>query len=476
MKLAAQRITGAEDKAQNTAAPGVEYPPARDQSVSPSALQLAQHPACVYPPGACEANWFGLFNALSWQITLGTPIILYAKSQGASATVLGVIAALTPLLAVLQLPTAKHLPRFGYRRFILAGWGSRTLFIFAIAVVPLLWFTSAPVKVLLVLACLFAFNLLRGITAGAWMPWISELIPENMRGRFLSRDQVFSQIGSVAALSVAATALGRHPQPYQFSLVFLFSAIAQTVSLFFLTRMPDAMPPERVSKSGHRVPWATMLTWPPFLRLIIFNLLYVFVTAGLGVFTVTYLRGDADYHESRILWLSLLSFAGALATVPWLGRFLDRTGSKPVLRACLVMLGIALLGWFLVASRAIGHGPVIIGTLNLLLGIAGANFGVANARLAMATMPLMGRNHFCALYTVITSLASGLTPILWGIALDVIGHRQAIHATISWNRYSIYFACALATLLVTAVYAHWVHEDQRPTAMVGPALPAEATR
>ena len=151
----------------------------------------------AYPAGARTANWFALFNALSWQITLGSPVVLYAKSLGASETVLGVIASLMPLLVMLQLPAAKYLPKFGYRRFILAGWGSRTVMIFAIAAIPLLAMASSGAKLAMLVACLFMFNLVRGMASGAWMPWISEIIPERLRARFLSRDQVFSQIGGL---------------------------------------------------------------------------------------------------------------------------------------------------------------------------------------------------------------------------------------------------------------------------------------
>ena len=138
----------------------------------------------AYPDGARTANRFSLFNALSWQITLGSPVVLYAKRLGASATVLGVIASLLPLLMVLQLPAAKYLPKYGYRRFILAGWGSRTVIIFAMAGIPMLVMATAGAKLAMLVGCLVVFNLLRGMASGAWMPWISELIPESLRARF----------------------------------------------------------------------------------------------------------------------------------------------------------------------------------------------------------------------------------------------------------------------------------------------------
>ena len=60
-----------------------------------------------FPPGSLNFNGFSFFNAISFQIVLGAPVILYAKSLGATSLVLGTIAALTPLLTILQLVAAR---------------------------------------------------------------------------------------------------------------------------------------------------------------------------------------------------------------------------------------------------------------------------------------------------------------------------------------------------------------------------------
>ncbi|MEI8313147.1 MAG: MFS transporter, partial [Verrucomicrobiota bacterium] len=157
-----------------------------------------------YPKGAFNAHWFSLCNAVSFQIILGAPIILYAKSIGASSTVLGIIASFTPLMTVFQLPAAQFLGRYGYKQFILMGWSLRTVFIFLITLVPLAVFLDGTSKLAVILASLFVFNLLRGISSAAWMPWISSLIPEEIRGRFLSLDQIFMHVGSLLALVASA--------------------------------------------------------------------------------------------------------------------------------------------------------------------------------------------------------------------------------------------------------------------------------
>ena len=93
--------------------------------------------AAGFPVGLHNAYWFAGFNAMSYQIVQGSPIVLYAKTLGASATVLGIIAGMMPLLVIFQIPAANYINRIGYKRFVYGGWGTRVLFIFALALVPL---------------------------------------------------------------------------------------------------------------------------------------------------------------------------------------------------------------------------------------------------------------------------------------------------------------------------------------------------
>src|SRR6476660_1373367 len=99
--------------------------------------EVLSPPAESFPAGLHNAFLFSMFNALSFQLVLGSPMVLYAKTLGASATVLGIIAGMMPLLVIFQIPAAQHVARVGYKKFVYAGWGTRVLFIFAMALVPI---------------------------------------------------------------------------------------------------------------------------------------------------------------------------------------------------------------------------------------------------------------------------------------------------------------------------------------------------
>jgi len=118
-----------------------------------------------FPKGLHNAFLFSGFNALSFQIVLSSPMVLYAKKLGASATVLGIIAGMMPLLVIFQIPAANHIHRVGFKRFVYAGWGTRVLFIFGMALVPLAHrFLDPQTLLILMLTLLFCFNLSRGIS------------------------------------------------------------------------------------------------------------------------------------------------------------------------------------------------------------------------------------------------------------------------------------------------------------------------
>src|SRR5205085_3151158 len=132
----------------------------------------------TFPPGLSNAYFFAMFNALSFQIVLGSPMLLYAKGIGASATILGVIAGMMPLLVIFQIPAAQYVAGVGYKRFVYGGWGVRVMFIFVIALVPLAsGFLNDANRLALILILLFAFNLSRGISSAGWLPWISSIVP-----------------------------------------------------------------------------------------------------------------------------------------------------------------------------------------------------------------------------------------------------------------------------------------------------------
>lgn len=411
-----------------------------------------------FPSGLGNAYVFALFNALSFQVVLSSPMVLYVRTLGASATVLGLITGMMPLLVIFQIPAAAYIGRVGYKRFVYAGWGMRVLFIAVMALVPLTGgFLNPTTRLSLILALLFAFNLSRGISSAAWLPWITGLVPAESRGRFLSREAAFVNVASFGSFLLSALCLWKDPAGWQFALLFAFSAAMGAVSLSFLKRIPDGPPPEDLGGAGRRstqpVPWLAMLRHPPFTKLLWEVVAWSLAFGGVQAFCVAFLRTGVGLAEGEILVVSSVFYLGGLSSRWFLGSRLDALGSKPVLTFCFSAWILVMAGWTVLAGGVWPVGWIVVGVLQFLMGLLTALVQMSNTRLAMGIIPVMGRTHFFALFSVIGSVALGVSPVLWGLLLDAVGDNRWGWGGLGWNRYSVFFtavAVVMGTALVSA--------------------------
>lgn len=393
-------------------------------------------------------------------------MILYAKSLGASATILGIIAGMMPLMVIFQIPAAHYVARVGYKRFVYAGWGTRVIFIFVIALVPLTYsFLDTTSRLGLILMLLFCFNLSRGISSAGWLPWITSIVPPSLRGHYLARDAAWVNSASCIGLLLSAVCLSTPtpnpnlPAPWQFSVLFLFSGVMGAISLTFLKRIPEGQAPEHVRASNTPVPWGEIINYPPFKKLVAMAVAWSVAYGGMQAFTVAFLKVAAGMPESKILALNAGAFVGGLSSLWFLGSRLDHLGSKPVLTFSFCTWILITTGWAFLAGMA-GASVVVVLALQFLMGLFAALVSMSNTRLVMAVVPLMGRDHFFALFSVLTNVCLGLAPILWGLLIDAVGQRHITTGGFDWNRYSVFFVLATVVFVVTLCLARRLEEPQ----------------
>ena len=427
-----------------------------EPSKSATAVQMT-----AFPVGLHNAFLFSGFNALSFQIVLSSPMVLYAKTLGASATILGIIAGMMPLLVIFQIPAANYISRVGFKRFVYAGWGTRVLFIFAMALVPLTGrFLDAQTRLVLILALLCCFNISRGISSCAWLPWITLLVPATLRGKYLSRDAGVQNTGSFITFLVAAVTLAGEPRPFQFAILFAFSGVMGAISLAFLKRIPDAAMPEEIKSSKNRVPWLSMIKHPPFKRLLWMVFGYSTAYGGMTAFTVAFLRAEAGLNEGTILLISAVAYLGGLSSLWFLGSGLDRLGSKPVLTFSFAVWLAVLAGWVCLSGEVLRLTFPLLVLLQLCMGLLAALIQMSNTRLAMAIIPPMGRSHFFAIYSVVNNVTLGVAPVVWGLLIDAVGSRSPVWLGLHWNRFTIFFAAAAFAFLLTLGLARRLLEPE----------------
>lgn len=412
------------------------------------------------PAGIHNAYAFQVGNTISFSIVLGVPMMLFLKQLGASATILGIAAALPPLLNILQVPAAKFVEKIGYRKFVLLGWSARSYLIMGMAAVAFLpsWIDPTT-RIVLMLMLLFIYNTSRGISVCGFLPWMTKLVPETIRGQYLSRDQMSGALASVSALLLNSYFLREGSSLVAFGGVFVFSFAAAMVSLYFLRRIPD-VPVEVNSYSSGQVPWKEMLFYPPFLKFMIFNIVINSAMSAAGVFWIPMFRDLLHLSSSKCLLIASVGVFISACSLFFLGRVVDRVGSRPVLSLGLTLYVFHFLGWGSAAAGLIPFNWYWIIVIQLAGGFGGSMWGLANTRLLMGTVPAMGRSHFFALFSVIVSIVLGLVPIGWGLVLDTMASWHGHWWTWEWNKYSFLYIVLAVTMLIGQYFLHRLDEPR----------------
>jgi len=271
--------------------------------------------------------------------------------------------------------------------------------------------------------------------------------PMVLYGKHLGADAAVTSMASFVSFLVSAACLGREPASWQFSVIFAFSALAGATSLSFLKRIPDVDPPERGRENTEPVPWGAMMRFAPFRKLLRMAVMWSVANGGMGTFTVAYLKVIGGMPDCQILLVTAFSFLGGLCSLWFLGSRLDVLGSRPVLGFSFFMWALVAAGWSAIAGELVSPGLVLVLVLQFMMGLFAALVQMSNLRLAMAVIPEMGRGHFFALFTVLTSLALGLSPIFWGIIIDAIGTWKAEWLGVVWNRYTFFFGAVVWVFL-----------------------------
>jgi hypothetical protein len=419
------------------------------------------------PPGIRNIYIFDIFNTTSWSVVLGAPMLLFLQHLDATATIVAVAFCLSPLLNVLQVPAAHFVERIGYRRFVLSGWTTRSFLIVAMAIVAFLpESVDRTTRLVLMLFFSFIYNALRGISACGLLPWFSHIVPESRRGEFLAKDQSSVAFSGIISLCFFGLLFAGGGARYTYGIVFTTSFIAAFISLYFLRRIPD-VPVEKIRSNAAPLPWKEMFFYPPFFKYVRYNVIINMALGTSGAFWVRYFRTFLHIDGSNVLFIACGTNIVLVAALFLVTPVIDRTNNKQVLTLSGIMWVLHFAGWSCVAAGIIPFQHPFIWPILIIQaitsGFGAALWNLANVRMVMGIVPVMGRPHFLALYSVASNLTIGLVPLLWGPVMDYLEAWKVSWGYWNWNSYSLLYSTMACTMIVGLAVLQTLHEPHKMT-------------
>jgi MFS family permease len=388
---------------------------------------------------------FSAFNALTWQVALGTPMVLFAERLGASAFEVGLAYSFVFLVTPIQVLATALLPRYGYRRVMLGGWFLRSLFL----VPPLIIAAMAPSRgsgwmIALFIVSVFLFSFMRAIGGCAYLPWLYAILPANQRGKHFAGEQLYASVAGVLTLLSCAALFRWLPIYTALFWQYLIAVAGAALSYWTLSQLHDAERPAPVSLGSTLRDAPKYLLRPSRLRLFLgITVMFGVATAGIPPFAAYYLRAEAGLSPANILLFTTLQYIGVIGGATSLRNLIDRAGPKLFFRLALLLYALVASFWllFLQGHPALAYGLPLV---YLCMGLAASFWFSANLSYLPAITFERGRALAVSVHGAITALAAGLSPVVWGLFLKQPGEATAVNA----SAFQVFFAVALAVALL----------------------------
>jgi len=360
------------------------------------------------------------FNVVFWfTAAAGSVFILFLDELGLDKARIGFLLSLLPFFGLTAIFTAPYIARFGVKRIFLIFFGARTIFAVGLLFSPFITnHFGLETAFLWVSCCVSGFALCRAISETAIYPWVQEMIPDNIRGKFSGINSIIVQIVSIATVAIAGIVIGHYEGLNKFIFIIAVGILAGILAVWCFFFVPGGKPvPYAVSTGGHFRGMFQSLKDKNF-RCYMFGL--SLVTLGINSligFIPLYMKEQVGLSSEFVVWLDIGTYAGALLSSLMWGWTADRFGSKPVmLSGPFVMLTLPILCFII--PRHTDLSTEIAMLITFLLGIATTAWNIGLARyLYVNAVPTAQKTPYMAVFYAGAGLTGGIAPLLAGYLL-----------------------------------------------------------
>jgi len=383
-------------------------------------------------------KWLTLEGAVSMgfnSITTSGILAAFALALGATNLQIGILAAIPFIMQPLQIPAIFLVEKLQRRKSIATiSWFSAQLLWFPAALIPFFIKVPSGGAISLLLGIMAVRNMLSAICNCAWNPWIRDLIPQNILGRFSARRMAMAMaVGIVFGLGAAffvdfwRDQTGSEQAVYGYTYALLFGALfLGMLSPVFMSLMPE---PLMQSVPGPKPSLLRTLMTPlrdsNFRKLMRFQFVWGFA-ANLAIpfFAVNMLQ-RMGLPLSWVIGLSVISQLFNILFLRVWGPFADRFGNKMVLSLGVSLYLVVFLGWIFTTmpERYFLTIPLLV-ILHVFAGIATAAVSFTMGTIGLKLAPQGQATPYLAGASLAINIGAGLGPLVGGILADFFSTRQ----------------------------------------------------
>jgi MFS family permease len=290
--------------------------------------------------------------------------------------------------------------------------------------------------------------------------WFVALVPENTRGRYISRRTIVAYISTMVFSYGAGWIIDFFKKDYRgFLIIFIAGLIVGIGGYLVLMRTPFSG-----VKGVASVSYRQVITVPfrnkNFRAFLFFYVLWSFAAGIAGPFYNVFMIRRLELDYSTIAIFNNLTMAALIVGFQAWGGVVDRYGNKPILEILMIPTAVIPLFWVFI-DKGNYYLIFIIATLS---GLISAGTSVATSTLLYKLIPQEGENAtFFACWSATASLANSIAPAIGGRLVKYLEPVELSLGYFTVGNLQIVFILSSLAMIPTVFMLGLVAEDRAAT-------------
>ncbi len=371
----------------------------------------------------------------------GMPLAMLMERLHASGKLVGLLSTVALTAGVFQIFSAMLTERLPARK-PMWYWNNlihRSLWI----AVPILLFLSVtvcpglmPHLPVLLIVTLGISAIFASMASAPWLSWMSDFLPDHLRGRFWAMRNAFVYGSMLVAVFVFGWIMDRFPNDQSllgftgFIIVFVIAVIFGLSDIFVHNRVLEPVPHQLKEPVAAARAFKAILKNREFLRVMACVGIWNFAIFLSAPFGAIFLKENYHVTYSHLYYTAVSAGIGGILGAFVARLVVDRMGARTLSAVSLILFGSLILVWFFMKNASVAFRIPYLGAfslpqpilvlliVNVPVSLCAALIGTAQTTLVTSRAPVEHRTLAIALYQGVIGLMGAGGSLLGGYLVD----------------------------------------------------------
>ena len=390
------------------------------------------------------------FNTVFNSFIFGTVFILYLSELGLSKTAIGSALSFLPFAGVIAPFIAPAVARTGNKRVFLIFYGARKFVAAALLLAPWVLFRFGHQAALgFILGVIGLYALCRAVAETGYYPWRQEYTPPAIQGKYTALTNIVSNLGGLAAVTVAGTVIGASTSLNRFLVLIAVGFLFGLGMVWSYSHVPGGAAMQDNPAPASRRNMVEALRDRNFLLYMIGVSLMSLSVDPVASFLPLFMQEQVGLTSGQVVWLQNSMLLGILISGYFWGWAADRYGNKPVILINLFLTMLYPLGWMVMPRHSAGSVPAAFG-INLFRGMVSTGWAVGTVRLFnVGVVPPEKNTDTMAVFYAWTGILGGISQLFAGRLLDATRNFTGQFLIFTFDPYSVLFIAMIGLAIAS---------------------------